>query len=195
MRGRKARHLGWMWTSSRDQPNTWRLTETARAHGSDVSTLHELASRGLHLGSCVAFRLGKAVSHLSALYGHTYSIMWWWASDQPERVSTYGYDCGESLDLRQLFPDSWQEIRFLQFCVADPPSQHAPRAEALVRDTEASDHRGSVHTEAVISRSVHTEATSSGSGQQRELSTIPEEPSDMTSAKMVISAGFCAWGS
>ena len=169
-------HLGWMWTSGRDQPNTWRLTETTRAHGSDVSTLHELASRGLHLDSCVAFRLGKAVSHLSARHGHTYSIMWWWTSDQPERVSTYGYDCGESFNLRQLFPDSWQDIRFLQFCVTDLSSHDAPRAEALVQDTVASDRRGSVHTEAVISRSVHTEAASSGPGQRVSCPQSPRSP-------------------
>ena len=87
-----------------------------------LDDLLQFAFQCLNLEDCVAVRLSRGCSTLSPVRGYTGSLLLWWLPTEYDRIYTYEFDCSEKFQVRQIMPESWKEVRILQFLQATDPS-------------------------------------------------------------------------
>ena len=128
-------HLGYTQTTNNQGDVKWRET-SATSHKRELfETLLQFASQCLNLEDCVAVRLAKGCGTLPSVRGYTGSLLLWWHPNASEHMSTYEFDSSENFQVRQFLPDSWKEIRILQFLQATDPSLNVNES-AIEADVE-----------------------------------------------------------
>ena len=72
----------------------------------------------------------KGIGSLPALSGYSASLLLWWHPREPGKISTYEYDCSESLSLRHYLPEEFDETDQF-FNHEEPDLRHAVHAAYL----------------------------------------------------------------
>ena len=107
-------HLGLVKVTKPDGSTYWQNTTVTNHRGNDFAKFQQFAIQCLNIDDCIAIRIAKGIGSLPALSGYSASLLLWWHPREPGKISTYEYDCSESLSLRHYLPEKWNETRILQ---------------------------------------------------------------------------------
>ena len=107
-------HLGLVKLTKPDGSTYWQNTTVTNHRGNDFAKFQQFAIQCLNIDDCIAIRIAKGIGSLPALSGYSASLLLWWHPREPGKISTYEYDCSESLSLRHYLPEKWNETRILQ---------------------------------------------------------------------------------
>ena len=97
-----------------DGSTYWRNTDVTNHRGNDYAKLQQFAVQCLNIDGCIAIRIAKGVGSPPAQARYSSSLPLWWRPREPGNLSTYGYDCSETLSMRHYFPEKWSEVRIIQ---------------------------------------------------------------------------------
>ena len=154
--------LGWILSS-----NVWHVTKDTRKFPRLFNILFHFGRNHLRLEDLYTIRVGHGVGTTGKLQGYAEGIVLWWAGGCTG-VQTIEQEANDgelpSISWQSLTPDSWRQIRFIQFARTEEES-------LLKIDPERADASDVPMT------------TPPGSSADSRLSTIPEEhSSDLSQA-------------
>ena len=115
-------HLGRILTQDAEGNPKWKETSSTLHKKAQLDDLLQFAHQCLNLEDCVAVRLSRGCATLSPVRGYTGSLLLWWLPTEYDRIYTYEFDSSEKFQIRQIMPDTWKEVRILQFLQATDPS-------------------------------------------------------------------------
>ena len=176
-------HLGMMQYTNPDGITSWRKSPASVSNHRDLGNLLQFSVRCLNLENCIAVRIAKGIGTLPAINGYTDSLLVWWHPSNSEQVSTYEYNSSEKLNMRLFLPETWSEIRIIQFLCATDVETAEPEAVVINDRQRQEPDTISVRDQAVqpTEQSAQQAPAPQPAERMGNLSPIPEENSQTPS--------------
>ena len=111
---RSVLHFGLVKLNKPDGSTYWHNTAVTNHRGNGFAKLLQFAIQCLSIDDCVAIRIAKGVGSPAAQVGYISSLFLRWHPREPGNLSTYEYDCSETLSMRHFLPEKWNETRSIQ---------------------------------------------------------------------------------
>ena len=172
-----------------DGSTYWQNIAVTNHRGNGFAKLQQFAIQCFNIDGCVAIRVAKGVGSLPALVGYSTSLFLWWHPREPGSISTYEYDCSESLSMRHYLPEKWIETRIIQMLRS---SDYNPSTRPLNEPEQTVDNANADQRQQVINHDlpgrvddannrIHATSSPSNSGL---LTPIPEESTQPSTSEL-----------
>ena len=176
-------HFGLVKLNKPDGSTYWHNCAVTNHRGNDYAKLQQFAIQCFNIDDCIATRVAKGVGSLPAQVGYSTSLLLWWHPRKPGNLSTYEYDCSETLSMRHYLLEKWNEVRNIQILHSSDVnptkrSLHEPARDAVQVNNADPDRQERENNHDLTGRvddannDIHATSSPSDSGL---LTPIPEE--------------------